>query len=181
MSQKLRPCVRLKRRHLPERVLQATGVLQAAETHLPGVRRALLHRWVCARKYTVLTQWKRELTLSGWLTDWEWGFVRKVNYNGSFTDIELRVRLWGLPPFKASSEGIIQLPPHIKSRGVFIWTSPSFVFILFHHSWCNGFLKTAQRELRRETVEKQPHIQPHDIHTVLKHPTFKYIYTQRLI
>lgn len=134
MSQKLRPCVRLKRRHLPERVLQATGVLQAAETHLPGVRRALLHRWVCARKYAVLTQWKRELTLSGWLTDWEWGFVRKVNYNGSFTDIELRGHQSGY-------EGFRRLRRHLREsfscRLILRVVASSFEHRLHSSSFCS--------------------------------------------
>lgn len=46
VPQTLRSRVRLQRRHLPERVLQATGILQTAEAHLEGVRGALRHGWV---------------------------------------------------------------------------------------------------------------------------------------
>lgn len=44
VPQTLRPRVRLQRRHLPERVLPAPGVLQTPEAHLAGVGRALHHR-----------------------------------------------------------------------------------------------------------------------------------------
>lgn len=46
VSQALRPRVRLQRRHLPERVLQAAGGLPGPAAHLQGVGGALLHRWV---------------------------------------------------------------------------------------------------------------------------------------
>lgn len=139
MPQKLHPRVRLERRHLPERVLQATGVLQTAETHLPGVGRPLLRRWVCQEIHRVSAM--ETCNNTDWLRAGSWDVVEGGDYNTTLhllistsgrvcEDISQCLKVsavWNV--LKVSSEEIIQLLPRKKRRNVSSFGSISHVSV----------------------------------------------------